>query len=433
MTDMDIRQVLAQATDDIEPEPDLLDRVRAGGRQRVLRRRAVLAGGLAVAATAVAVPLVALPRTPRWDPATRGDLAHDRDFLARVLSFWRGEPEAEVSVFAPGPGEMAMPRVEKMFTTSDEPRVTWAGRAGTEVSAAVVVQRAVIDGSARDVSGLIVAYTKNYAAMSLAGPLHVVPRGSDEPWAVVSRAINTMLVVDHGHALEYSESLGYDNAGRVARTFRPLPPSPDGVSVVSVPKQLPSITVAVKRIDTGTRVAVVNSVGAATPERLTRMLPGSERAWPADPSDDELRRWSMDGRSPYYDTYGNHGSEGVTAWTVRGATPDGRRFVVQTLVYWDQSRLFRFLGSDQPAYLGMLGRHNSTKVLDPVRGEVLVLHVRLPERQGVVVAASHATLRYRAGHGDWLPLTGDAALLPDAATGLDVRLAAGKRWMVELP
>ncbi|MEV4410200.1 hypothetical protein AB0J66_49245, partial [Actinoplanes sp. NPDC049598] len=54
MTDTDIRQALTRATDHLESPPDLLDRVRAGGRRRVVRRRTLIGGGLAVGAAGVA-------------------------------------------------------------------------------------------------------------------------------------------------------------------------------------------------------------------------------------------------------------------------------------------------------------------------------------------------------------------------------------------
>jgi hypothetical protein len=41
----------------------------------------------------------------------------------------------------------------------------------------------------------------------------------------------------------------------------------------------------------------------------------------------------------------------------------------------------------------------------------LPVQVRLPDGQGVVVAAP-GRLRYRVAGGTWLPITGDAALLP---------------------
>jgi hypothetical protein len=66
MTDTDIRDALTAATRHIAAPPDLLDRVHAGGRRRVVRRRTVLAAGLATAAAGAGDA----PTSPR--SATRG-------------------------------------------------------------------------------------------------------------------------------------------------------------------------------------------------------------------------------------------------------------------------------------------------------------------------------------------------------------------------
>ena len=44
-----------------------------------------------------------------------------------------------------------------------------------------------------------------------------------------------------------------------------------------------------------------------------------------------------------------------------------------------------------------------------------------------------ATMRYRVGSSDWLPVAGDAALLPAAATTLELRLTDGRTTRVALP
>ncbi|BCB75401.1 hypothetical protein ACFQ1L_31485 [Phytohabitans flavus] len=51
LSDNDIRTLLHRATDHLTGPPDLIDDIRRGGRRRVVRRRALLTAGLAVAAT----------------------------------------------------------------------------------------------------------------------------------------------------------------------------------------------------------------------------------------------------------------------------------------------------------------------------------------------------------------------------------------------
>jgi hypothetical protein len=50
-----------------------------------------------------------------------------------------------------------------------------------------------------------------------------------------------------------------------------------------------------------------------------------------------------------------------------------------------------------------------------------------------VVAAEGAALRYRAQNGPWLPVGGDAALLPDAADEVEVTGAGGRTVRVGPP
>lgn len=96
---------------------------------------------------------------------------------------------------------------------------------------------------------------------------------------------------------------------------------------------------------------------------------------------------------------------------------------VQTLEMDGRSWVFWLIGpasAPPPHYAGMLAAPLATGITGQV-----VLHVRLPLAQGVVVSALDTTLRYRAGGGSWLPAAGDTALLPAAATDLEVRPRGG--------
>jgi hypothetical protein len=129
----------------------------------------------------------------------------------------------------------------------------------------------------------------------------------------------------------------------------------------------------------------------------------------------DLGRWNVAGMTGYDDPFGTHQFAGPTDWFIVGATPDRRRLVVQTRSLDGQTRIFYFLGRPgEPHYAGRFTGGQST-----------VLRVRLPQRQGVVVAALNAALRFRTAGGGWLPAAGDAALLPAAATAVEVRPRQG--------
>jgi hypothetical protein len=230
--------------------------------------------------------------------------------------------------------------------------------------------------------------------------------------AAVLAAPGVLVVLDEGGPVAFSPDLGYGPDGAVRRSFRPVRFGADGAAVLRGPE--PALrTGGGARVD---HVRVTPAAGERTEPRVTiaeSTLPCAAAAWPAGGGVPD--GWDLRGDGRYDDVFGVHlFRTGDVMWFLRGATADGRRFVVQTLTVGDRrDRLFLLLGRPderpEPVYLG---------TVDPAAP--LPVRVRLPGRQGVVVAAESAALRYRAGAGAWLPVSGDAALLPAAATEAEV-------------
>ncbi|MGX6603831.1 hypothetical protein ACWKSP_17045 [Micromonosporaceae bacterium Da 78-11] len=433
MTETDIRYAFDRATEDLSVPPDLLDRVRAGGRRRVIRRRSLLAGGLAVAAGGAAAP-VAVHRlenrgepvaSPRLDRPIRGDLAGDEAFLRRVRAFWQR-------------------RVEGMGTYG-EAHVSWAGTTPVGSAVALLAQRTRIMGepggtAQYGLTGFVEVIGDDW---QLTGP---APMSTGDPGSSAFLAgpdRDLLLVVDEGYPVDFSPAYTIDGQGRIVRDFQRLGVNADGVSSVTVPSQLSGVRIAVREPGSGRRVDVANAdsltgealaalsggVGNQIPELIERRLPGYEKAWPAGATlrRDNLDGWNVATLPAYDDRYGTHRWDGPSEWFIAGATPDRRRLVVQARPLDGDARVFVFLGeAGGPRYAGLLSTGLSTEVPDETTGTLGVLHVRLPQQQGIVVAALNATLLYQVKDSGWLAVTGDAALLPAAATALRVQPRRGR-------
>lgn len=403
MTDIEIRDVLGRATDDLQPPPDLLERVRTGGRRRVARRRTVLAAAVATAAAGTGAAVSArsghdaLPYARLHRP-TRGDMAGDTAFLDQVAGIWRARLGAD--------------------TILGRPHVAWA--MSTPAGPVAVVSSRAMPGHGRP-----------YGWTGFVSGEHVVSVEALRPGVVNSEALlagpdrSTLVVVDGGRPLSFSSDLRYDAGGRVGRVFRPVTLDADGVMVVPVVPQPDRIRTALRTGTTAVRPAGVEP--PSPPALLSRLLPGRERAWGDDAavSPELLAAWELRQRDVYGDPYGVHGGPPGTYWCIRGSTADARRVLVQTLVLDQDVRVFRTVSATTtgtPVYLGLL---NSPET-------IAVLRVRLPDSLGVVVAASGATLRYRTASADWLTVTGDAALLPAAARFLEVTPPGGRMFRVPL-
>jgi hypothetical protein len=434
MTDTDIRYALLRATEDLSVPADLLDRVHAGGRHRVVRRRAVLAGGLAVAATAVAAPLTlrarhdgsAQPTADRLTRPARGDLAGDAEFLGRARAAWREAVDGR------GDGLGAA-------------HVCWAGST-TVSSVALLAQRtshADLPGQI-GVTGFVEAVGDRVRVVSM-DPL--IPGEDAAPVMLAGPDRRRLVLIDDGPALELATDYTIDGRGRIVRRFQRVPYR-DGGAVVDLGMPQPAGRIRIALRTTGGRpvglaggaeaddiTEVAGGMENRLPRRLERRLPGREPVWPADAAlrQSELDRWNVATMPAYDDPYGYHGWTGPSDWFILGATPDRRRFVLQTVALDGDARVFCSVGDPDPHYLGLLSGGFTTDVPDPDTGTLQALHVRLPQRQGVVAGALNATLRYRVKDSGWIPVSGDTALLPAAATDLEVRPRRGRPVTVALP
>ncbi|GIE95173.1 hypothetical protein Ari01nite_26380 [Paractinoplanes rishiriensis] len=401
--------MLDRATGDLSVRPDLLDRVRAGGRRRVIRRRAVLAGGLAVLAAGAAVPLSARGRSGN-DLETAGDLAGDPQFRARVRAAWATAMLG--------------------FATEGEPLIRWAGRTPAG-PVAVVQQASPVAGGTLWAEGFV------HAGRGL-GPVHLSRWREGSPMAVLLGPRRDVLVVwDAGNTVSLSAGHTVDAAGKVRRDWERIGPVHGGVLVRTVAPQAGDVRLGLREDgnwDESVPLANYEEVVPAsqenrTPTRVERWLPGRDRAWPADLTQAELDTWDLSFRPDYNDNLGFHPFTGHFRWIVRGAAPDGRRLVVQILELGDRRRVFWMIGTpDRPHYAGELDDRYATGL----PRQTTLVHIRLPEQIGVLVSAPAATLRYRAGAGPWLPVNGDTALLPAAASRVEVTPRGGNPVPVAL-
>ncbi|MET0418467.1 MAG: hypothetical protein ABW022_20840, partial [Actinoplanes sp.] len=270
-----------------------------------------------------------------------------------------------------------------------------------------------------------------------------VPAGTIEPFALLTGRRRDVLVVAGADQAPICFSGDYtvDREGRIARDYTPLLPGSDGVVVRRVSAQDEGVRLALRQ-GSDTRVALADVGERRDPpvvpvlDRLERRLPGWQKAW-SRATEMDLRSWDLDNRDGYHDAFGYHTPGVPRPWRILGALPDGRRLAVQAVVLDGRARLFLMTGEPGtgPAarYLGLGEPPRATELLDPRDGPLLVLHTRLPDRLGVLAAALNATLRYRVRTGAWLPVNGDAALLPDAATAIEVTPRRGRAVTVTVP
>jgi hypothetical protein len=421
MTDTDIRTALERATGELRTPPDLLDRVRAGGRRRVVRRRSVLAAGLATIAAGSTAGVwrsgggdgTAPVASPLLDRATRGDLKGDAAFLGRVRATWRNHV-GDIPVVG-------------------EPHVVWAGLAPHQARTAVVAQRvpeltASPAGQIRyGLTGFIEETPDGLRAISLEEMLTGAPNA---PAALLGPQRNVLMVLDDGRDIRYSPDLSYTAAGKVERTFTPLDfQAHDGVAFEATGTSLTAIRLALRA--GGPDAYGERSVGLAN---ISQLIDDAGRGGP--PRDPAQQIWSLAGadgttaaggewdaetRDGFHDRYGYHLVPPADTWYIRGATGDGRQFVVQTLTGPEvRIRVLLSLGTPDPVLQGF------TTPTAP-----LPVQVRLPDGQGTVVAGA-GKLRYRVSRGDWLPVAGSAALVPAAAEQVEVTPTKGRAVVVTL-
>ena len=114
------------------------------------------------------------------------------------------------------------------------------------------------------------------------------------------------------------------------------------------------------------------------------------------------------------DAVGHHTVGSHPYLTVYGATPDGRRLLVETIQYDDDpARHLLMLAPPDGQFTVVAAAFVAAGSPEPVR-------LRLPDGQGTLLAAEGASLRYRVAGGAWQDAGRNAALLPADATEADI-------------
>ncbi|GAA0559875.1 hypothetical protein GCM10010172_48740 [Paractinoplanes ferrugineus] len=317
------------------------------------------------------------------EPSAPGDLGQDREFLGRARKAWTTG-----------------------FESGSRPRVLWAGHTPAG-PAALLTQTAVLgDGRRHSVQGWVRTTGGKLRAV---GVVRLVPPGTVVPSALLLGAQRDSLVLaDLGRPVELSQDFGIDPAGRPVRNWAPVT-SAEGVSIIRLPARTGRLRFGLR---SGTERVEIDDLGEmATPtspgdRRLDRTLPGAGAA----------TGWDVSKLPGYDDPYGYQVQPDLPSWYVRGTLPDRRPLVVQTVPADDGARAFYFLGSGTPHYAGF-------------RPAGEFLRLRLPDQLGIIVGYLNGALRYRAGGGDWLPATGDAALLPAATAQVEITPRGGQPFV----
>lgn len=432
INESDVRDVLHRVTDDLAGPPTLLADVRRGGRRRLLRRRAVLA---AACAALVAVPVGGAVRladngasevavevaSPLFDGPTRGDLAGDQEYLRQVRVAWRQRTEGTE------------------FAAGSEPHVVWAGNTPAG-PAAYVAQRATVTRMAPEPGDdRLIGYAA-FVEPTGGGPRVMTVGGVNDSTAGNSAAVllgarrDVLVVLDAGYPVEFSPTFRYAPDGRVERTFQRVM-FRDGAAVLPVPPQRDRVTFALVGVpfSTATAVDVTNTdeilfpggTDDPQPRWVFHTLPRAEQVWGGDPAEIVKGSQWREALAAYEDRGGIHRSGDAPLLVVHGATPDGRRLLLRTIQFDDDpARAIALLArGDAPFQAAASGFIDSAAPL-PVR-------LRLPDGQGILVAAEGAALSYRVGGGRWQDAGRDAALLPANAT--EVRVTADDGQAATVP
>jgi hypothetical protein len=448
--EQDIRTLLIEATRDLDPSPELLDRVRRGVRARRRRHRVILA------ATAVALLVVvggpAVPRllhgsqrydaplapTPGFDEPTRGDLAGDtryRNLVGAAWSAWAQRwRQARSNPY--------------QVTGLGATHLAWALRTPAG-RVAVIEQKATLVVNGRHRPSVAVGYLTDIAGSPRVvdavwqpldqppdqppGP-RSFPGGTGGMFAGADRSV--LLVFDPGVPTGYSPARTYHPDGQITRDWHPLRFT-GGVAVIRVPPRADQGAVAVApQPYAQSQPMELANVNAKPDPYQVGISPDGDRARP-----DGRLRWGVfdldgpdqgtpdpkkcgpgqprwDPRSmPFRDPLGASGIRAGT-WAACGTTPDGS-YVTVSDAQLDGDPAFVWYALRSPA--GVV-RYRYVGPVD--KSAPLPVKITLPDRQGYVIARDGALLRYRIGAGPWQGERHNAMLLPGQATAVQVTAGA---------
>jgi hypothetical protein len=453
-----VRAALLLAADDVRPPDDLTSRVRAAGRRRVRRHRALTATAVVTVVAVLGAVAVGGLRWTARPPATStplsqlllenpttGNLADDAAFLRRAVDAYQRT--------------RAQTPLKGLVNTEapiGAPHVVWAGT--TPVGPAAAVAQRVPKKDART------AVLLGFFGAGPDGTLEHVASAldhQDEPLDGIAFLVGTqrsvLVVLDTGVPVEYSVDRVY-KTDRVVRVDWKQVGFVDGAAVVGVPPQRDRYSVAV-RIRSGEYLPLANlNDPAVLPDRPTLgwgtepgpAHPGREAAWlPVGPAattpakdqhgallGDAERAYALlaegvdvacAGRGPSGVMDKGCAGDGLVAlgldWVAYGRTPDGLLFVAADFSFLgDPVRGIAVIRRSDGAVVPMIGA--------PVdRAAPLPIMLRLPDGHGWLVARKGATLEYRASTGPWQAAGHSAALLPASAT----KVRANGTAMVALP
>ncbi|SDM33977.1 hypothetical protein [Allokutzneria albata] len=454
-TDTDtLGRVLRAAVSDVDSPAGFAEAALRKGRRRRSRVRAALASA-AVAVTVITGGV--LTGMPAWKSAsdsitpatdarlgkpTRGDLAGDAEFVDRARSVWRAElPDLLGRVTNTRPGAC--------WAVLGEPHVYWAGRTA-DGSAAVVMQTirstpatCPVNVEPRQTTAVGLVGTDVHSRFHLLG---VVASGFGNQAAEVflfGPGESTVIALEESQARYVSPAPAVGPDGRVAREWQELV-FRDGVATMrldratSPPDRLKARFAKRKPAEPGETVpdqdlvpafttfhvqAVIDKwIGNAGPapylgwsavrgdlggprqdpaERARRFVGALNRGGHTDPADREPGLPAREG-------WGQPGG-----WHVTAELPDRRTVVLGEHLIGDVTHLFAVLWRGDEVDRVVPG--------GPVDGSrPLPVKLRLPDGQGWIVAHEGSRLRWRSGDGPWTALPGDAALLPEQATHVEV-------------
>ena len=451
-----LERSLRHAVSDVDTPPDFTDRVLVGGRRRRFRRRAgmataaaavtVLVGGLAASTPAwLAGPDNAVPADPRMSEPTRGELAKDAAFLDKVLDRWRAEALSSL--------DRAGDEGKDCWEFTKPPHVYWAGNTPAGPAALVLQPSRTTPATCSIEPGSptwlgLVGTKPNDQAIHVLEMVTGSDRYNPEVFAFGPKA-STLIATQASGARLLSPRIDVGPDGTMTRRTQLLA-FHDGVAVHQM-----EAGAYVER-DFEVTDELPDSKGQITkrPLRITNATHDHYTPWPMMdwpqlrgdlggihlPDDADRRRLLGTAlrHAGMADPFGA-AVEGTNSgnWMIFAALPDGRTVAVTERYAGSSGHLYAVLVPGSKEAQEKLARGEKVQQTadyggktDQRAGYVLM---RLPDGQGWIVASQGATLRYRIGDQAWVGVQGDAALLPAAATHVEITKPGSQNSAMTVP